>query len=606
MSANIRHRITSLERWGIRETRDFQPHAVATVGAAGFTGVLVNGGSGIGPDMLNPEAMVQSSVIPDLMPLTIQGTQRELDRRCKLVESAKLDAWLSMWGVIGADQSEGNSGESNRFFDRRTKLEIQAKLSRTPDLFGQIDPHSLSWRGNRPLCICHPIVQDFYRDIFTRITQRYASLKGILYFPGDSQPETCDDNCPRCKDTGRNRWSNHIDFVNLIYRTLTKIRPDFKFYFTVWNQDHPDGAKNISMFLGHLDPGVGICMSISDNLPEKRLTGTTIFNQPWMNQSQPGELFLDTAKKSHAQQRPIMVLGELCQSEVFDPEIHNPPLPGKTIELLRNADAISGVDAVCDFWGHRSAFISHANLAAMRRYFDKPDLSHERLLELAAKDHYGITDEAKHSALLSQALAAWRSFDDAMDGWALAAWSQRMSFAVGRDAARGWLYKALIPTYLKTLTNQWGVGLIRDVCAFDVFGNAQLVDRLTLLECAKIFEDLAASLNAVGLTTGSAIAKREAANIELAGELFASIGRTFLALDAFTKQDWKQLRSVILDEIDARERELEISGCIGFGGGVHPIFVQEDIQNMRLYLSSDLYPEANDTLFSSTFSPFTV
>ena len=68
IQTQIQHRITSLERWGMRMHADFQAEGVACIRDAGFTGVLVNGGSGIGPDMLPPESLVESPVIPDLMP----------------------------------------------------------------------------------------------------------------------------------------------------------------------------------------------------------------------------------------------------------------------------------------------------------------------------------------------------------------------------------------------------------------------------------------------------------------------------------------------------------------------------------------------------------
>ena len=81
MNTHIRRRITSLERWGMRVHADFQAEGVARIRKAGFTGVLVNGGSGIGPDMLTPESLVESPVIPDLMPLTVKGNRREMTRR---------------------------------------------------------------------------------------------------------------------------------------------------------------------------------------------------------------------------------------------------------------------------------------------------------------------------------------------------------------------------------------------------------------------------------------------------------------------------------------------------------------------------------------------
>ena len=157
----IPHRITSLERWGMRASIDFQPESVAYVRDAGYTGVLVNGGSGIGPDMLTPETLVASTVIPDLMPLTAQGSQREMRRRYQLLGEAGVKPWLCVWEVPGPDESaDFLAAESNRFFDRRSKLEMTAKLRRTPEIFGHRSPQATSWRGNRPLCVSHPLVRE--------------------------------------------------------------------------------------------------------------------------------------------------------------------------------------------------------------------------------------------------------------------------------------------------------------------------------------------------------------------------------------------------------------------------------------------------------------
>jgi hypothetical protein len=102
------------------------------------------------------------------------------------------------------------------------------------------------------------------------------------------------------------------------------------------------------------------------------------------------------------------------------------------------------------------------------------------------------------------------------------------------------------------------------------------------------------------------LARREARNIELAGELIASEGRTLLAVQAYHDQDWPLLRETIAEEIDARERQLEISGRLGWGGGVNPILVSEDIQNMRLYLSSDDFPNTPDDSFHFTATPYSI
>jgi hypothetical protein len=440
----MRHRITSLERWGQRSESDFQPAGLRAVRAGGFTGVFVNGGSGIGPDLLAPEALALTTAIPDLMPLTAQAAMRQVERRMATLAEADLDAWLTVWGASGPDQSADSAcAPSNRFFDRRTKLEMTACLARHPDLFGHRHPQGLSWRGSRPLCISHPQVQAFYRELFQGLARRYPRLKGIFFFPGDADPEVCDRTCPRCAATGRGPWGNLVDHVNRVHAAIREVRADLPLYFAIWNQDHPGGRDNITNFLDHLTPGIGVTMSISDQYAEARRGWTMTFNQPWSIMPKVGELFRWTAERCRRDGRPLMVFGELCQSEVWDPACHNLPVPGLVIDLLRNADGIPGVDAVHDFWGHRAPFLPHANLAAMAAYTAAPAADRDTLLRRAAAMHYQLSDGDE--ALVDLALAAWREVEDAIAEQAVAGWQQRFSFAIGRDGARGRFYRALIP-----------------------------------------------------------------------------------------------------------------------------------------------------------------
>ena len=598
----IQHRITSLERWGMRASIDFQPEAVAYVRDAGYTGVLVNGGSGIGPDMVTPESLVVSAVIPDLMPLTAQGSQREMRRRCQLLGEAGVKPWLCVWGVPGPDESADSlAAESNRFFDRRSKLEMTAKLRRTPEIFGYRSPQALSWRGNRPLCVSHPLVREFYRELYTRLPLEYPELEGVFYFPGDHQAELCDESCPRCRATGLDPWGTMILHVNEIYGAMQAAKPGMKFNFTVWNQDHPRGRENIGRFLTGFHPGIGLCMSLSDNVVEERKSGKMIFNQPFSNQSKRGELFLWTAAEAHQQGRPIMVLGEISQSEVWDPVCHNIPLPDKTLQFLKNSDAVPGADAICDFWGNRSPFLPHASHAAMRAYVSDPSATNDVLLKRAAADHYVLREDRPE--LTDLAIDCWRAFDAAVDDWALAGWAQRFSFAIGRDAARGRLYQALVPAYLRFLRTDWGMtSILKNGISAGGFADWQKADCIAFVGVAGKFDHFADALEKAGLS--GRLARREARNIELAGELIASEGRTLLAVQAYHDQDWPLLRQTIAEEIDARERQLEISGRLGWGGGVNPLLVSEDIQNMRQYLSSDDFPNTPDNSFHFTATPY--
>lgn len=601
----LQHRLTSLEQWGMRRHADFQPEAVACVKEAGFTGVYVNGGSGIGPDMLTPESLVESSVIPDLMPLTVQGNQRQMQRRCELLAEAGLRPWLCFWGVPGPDDStQGRAAASNRFFHRRSKLEMNAKLARDPELFGARHDGSLSWRGIRPLCVSHPTVQAFYEELGQRLPETWPALEGVFYFPGDSGAEICHDCCPRCAATGLDQVQRMVRHINRLYNGLTASKPGLPFYVAIWNQDGPQGQAIIETYLSELDPGIGICMTLTDNYVEQRRSGPMVYNQPWVTFGEAGEAFLSTYRRCHEQERPVMVLAELSQAEIWDPVCHNMPNPTRVLDLLGNANDLPGVNAVGDFWGHRGPFHSHANHAAMRAWLADPKTDKETLLARAARHHYELGED-QHD-LLAKALACWQAFDETVANWALNVWTQRFSYAIGRDSARGFLYAALLPRHLRLYPKSGVQKQLEDagltperMCAY------QREDRPSFLASAAHFDGLADALEEAGLPSAS-LARREARNIELAGELIASIGRFYGAFDAWDSGNAERLRAIIAEEIEARMRQQEISGRIGWGAGVNPILVDEDIQNMRLYLSSDDFPETPDEVFHFTETPYSV
>jgi len=597
-------RLTSLERWGMRAAHDFQPESCAFVREAGYSAVFVNGGSGIGPDMITPESLVETRTLPDLMPLTARAYQREMRRRCGLLGEAGLTPWLCVWGVSGPDQSSGSeSAESNRFFDRRSKLEMTAMLDRRPDLFGRRHPRALNWRGSRPLCLSHPDVPVFYRELYRRLPEEYPEIGGVFFFPGDAiEPECCDATCERCERSGLSAWDRMLAHVNAIYHATQEARPGLPFYFGVWNQpDNSQGRANIQRVVNTLDPGIGIAMSLNDNARRRRKSGDMVFNQPWSIFAEPGDLFLWMHALARAQGRPIMVMGEISQSEVWDPVCHNMPTPVKTLAWLRRTAALDGVAALVDFWGNRSPFLPHANHAVMREWLTAPTDTEEALLMRAAARHYGV---GKSSTEARVALSVWRAWDAAVDDWALCVWAQRFSYAIGRDAARGKLYFPLIPPFFEGYN--WGLGqLLQHPCGPRAFLEFQEADRSCWLGVAQDFERLARLLAPIS-PEGARLAEREAAMITLAAELIVSIGRTAAAVAAWRARDVAGLRALIQAEIEGRERQLEISGRLGLGAGVNPILVSEDIQNMRLFLSHETFPDVPDERFHLTPCPYSV
>jgi|GEM_PF-910526 len=606
-TTKLKHRLIALEKFGMRSEIDFQPAALAMVKDAGFTGVLVNGGAGMGPDMMPPESLAAAEPLAGLFPLTTAANRLRIHGRCRMLRERGLEPWLLFWGVPGPDESANSlSAESNRLFDRRSKLEMTALMRRRPEIFGCRSPRKVSWRGSRPLCLSHPLVREFYSNLAGALARdEEAGYAGVIFFPGDSDPEMCDEHCPRCAASGRGRWEIMAEHVNRLYAALQSGGGRIPFYFCLWNQHLHGGLDNIRSVVRSLSPGMGICMSISDGVVQERRGGRIAFDQPWCNVIEPGELFSEAAKLAEAESRPFMVFGEIAQSEVWDPVCHNMPLPAKTLGLLKNAEAAPAVDGICDFWGHRHPFLPHANFSAMRSYFQGSAGDAAGDLRTAARWHYAIP-EARED-LTDVALGAWEKFDRAVDRWALLMWGQRFSFAIGRAAARGRTYGPLIPPvlggrWLKCVPSHPSCA---DIAGAEHFLSLQKEDQAAFAACAGSFDSLSGTLSSAGCES-AAFARREAANIRLASELIVSEARFLLAIRLFAGSSWERLREIVLEELDARERQLVISGACGEGAGVDPALVEEDIQNMRLFLSAGCFPNVPDNWFQLTPCPYTL
>jgi len=605
---NLKHRLTSLEQWGMRQARDFQPAGLRAAQETGFTGVLLNGGSGFGPDMLSPESLTTVAPLPDLMPRTARLNRAEAHRRIELLQAHGLSPWLLFWGVPGPDQSKAFfAAESNKLFDRRTRAEMHAAMHRRPELFGHRDPRTLSWRGSRPLCISHPDVQRFYDNLGAAIVDEFAELGGVVFFPGDNEPELCDTHCPRCRAGETSPWTMMAQHVNRIYRSFRQRAPQMPFYFVLWNHDPEASDGVVDSILDQLEPGIGIGMSLSDNVTQPRRGGMMTFSQPWSNMPEVGKQFAQIASMASAQGRAVMAMGELAQSEVWDPVCHNLPLPSKARAFLLNADNVSGVDAVMDFWGHRRPYMSHANLAMMRQVLNDSDVDVSEHLHAAAQRHYRITNAA--DGLTEQARTCWSQLEDVVDRWALLGWSQRFSFAIGRDGARGFLYSPLIPSVLRHIDDPWYLQPLAprdEPDSGERFHSLQTEDRASFLCAGRAFGQFADALSEAGHETGAAIAREEANQIELAGELLTSISRFALAVRCFQTHRWDRLSEVVEQEVEGRDRQLQITGRLRDGAGVNPLLVAEDIANMNLFLSSDRCPDVPDEWFSLTAVPYTV
>ena len=306
--AGVRDRVTCLEAWGRRRMHDFTREGAELVKKAGFTGVFLNGASGFGPDQISLALAGETKELPRLAPHTCRANDRELHERAAVLDAAKLDKWWCLWGIPGPHMVTTDANLIYRTLDWRMKAEMKAELERNPEIFGKRVPGKGSWRGSRPLCLSHPQVRAFYREAWRNAVKEYG-LKGLVFFPGDDDPECCDETCERCRAGGKDGFALLIEMANEMMEIARGIRGDFEMDFVVWNNGH----GRLDRFLKELDPRIGIAMSHSDQLTVPRAVGSMWYNQPWANFGAKGDRA--NAANARSEGDNIRLAGELYGSE---------------------------------------------------------------------------------------------------------------------------------------------------------------------------------------------------------------------------------------------------------------------------------------------------
>ena len=587
-------RITSLERFGARCSGDFSAENLRKIREAGFNAVFVNGGCGFGPDSFFVESMIATESIPDLMPYTVAYVKREMHRRFDLLAEYELKPYFCIWDTLGTQHS---SFIQSQYIDRHTKLELRAKQNRTPELFGK----NYSWKISDPLCVSHETVQAFYDELFRKLTVEYPQLTGVMYFPGDFSYGICTDECPRCKATGLTQQERMIRHINHLRAALDE---KVSLYYAFWNIEQPGAVpaikpEIIEQTLCKLSSDIGVGITINDNVTVERRGCSMTYLQPWGTFVQKGDLFQKAVDLCREQNRKLMVFSEITQSEQYDPVCSNMPFALKTLSLYRTLAEIPEVDSLVDFWGARPPYLPDACHAVQRNLILHPEKSDDEILRCAVMDHYCLSENDPD--LIERGLSVWKKFDEVLDSEALCGWSSRLSFAVGRCGGHGQFFLPLIPQYLRSILHSWGAGQISFFgTSPQIYFDRRNEDAGSYLACANEFRVFAERLKDSGSLSGAENAAMEALQMELYGKVIVSVARTLLAAEAFERKQNEKLRSLILDEIVARQDLMELSRTLQPYAGIDLLLAEEDIMNMGLYLSDDSFPDSPDTLFSVT------
>lgn len=607
VSEILKHRITSLERWGFRERTPYTTDQLRKIKDSGYNGVYVNGGSGFGPDSISPEMFIKSEIIPDLMPQCIEKHEELIRLRIKDTTDVGLNPWLMWWGIPGPDESfgTGNSVGTN-YLDKLLKSEMHNLLKKEPDLFGSRDPKSCNWRGSRPLCLSHPKVKLFYKDIVKKLCLEYPEIEGITFFPGDHNPDMCDHKCERCYQYS-SQWQIYVEHLNGLAEIFKELRPNIKLYSILWHST----ADARHWILEKLSSKIGVIITANDiiyqdcrpnidkpfwSTPAEIIDRRTpkmemVFEQPWMNIAQIGDIARENIKTAQAAGREVLAMHEFSQAEVYDPVI-NFPLPGKTLKMLKNLQQYSGITGFMDFWGNYGPIEYHTNHAAMRTYFSCADESFDALLSKTAVDITNVQD--KDDKFNKSVVEIWNKIEDAVDNQAYFTWFQRFSPAIGRVGARGHFYQPLIPNFIN-LDNRPAALFVQ--CAkswladdlLQIFANCQFEDMQILTSLAEDSELLAEQFKTVENQRAFNFISGQALSLKLYASLLGSIGRMLSAIYYYDKRRIDELKDYINDEIDAKQKQIEISKQIGYGINIE--IVTEDIKLMEKYLRSPDFPD---------------
>ncbi|OHB48147.1 MAG: hypothetical protein A2Y10_17725 [Planctomycetes bacterium GWF2_41_51] len=615
MNSILKYRVTSLERWGHRDQTPYTIEELEKIKASGYNAVFINGGSGMGPDSISPEMFIKSDVIPDLMPKTISVHKKNIHQRIKKTVEAQLKCWLMWWGIPGPDMSWGTGNSlGTRYLDKTLKYEMHQLLKKTPDIFGSRDPKSCNWRGSRPLCLSNPKVKSYYNDVVNQLCSDYSDIDAITFFPGDHNPDMCDDTCSRCS-LFYTRWQIYVEHLNDIAKIVEDTGSNIKLYVILW---HSTGdarhwlIENLSSKFGIILTGNDIIyqnrppyinqpfLSTPMEIIDKRSPCKgMVFEQPWMNISQIGEIAMDNFKAAQAIDREAIVLHEFSQSEVYDPVI-NFPLPGKIIKMLKKVEDV-GFSGFMDFWGNYGPVEWHVNNIAIKYYLEDPEKNEEEILLKTALD---ITEISNHDHFFNkEIIRLWKLVEKAVDQQAYFTWFQRFHPAIGRTGARGHFYQPLIPNFinldnrLPSLFVEIAKSWLADGLLIE-FAKSQFEDILTFTTIIKAYDLLCNKIQEEGNQRAYIFISKQSLSLKLYTSLLGSVARMLLVINFYNKGKKNDLRNCVSQEIDARSKQIEISKQIGHG--VNAEIVKEDISLMKQYIQSSDFPETSMDDFSIT------
>jgi len=136
----------------------------------------------------------------------------------------------------------------------------------SPDVVSWMNPYQ-----NWGLCVNHPKVREFYREVTAKFFREFPEIDLVHYITKDAGGDLCDPTrCPQCK--GRSNAQIHDDISMLVYSAITNVSPNVKLVTSGFDWDRRSAMGDAyADRMAQLPPGVGFsAAAVTDSVTSDR------------------------------------------------------------------------------------------------------------------------------------------------------------------------------------------------------------------------------------------------------------------------------------------------------------------------------------------------
>lgn len=136
----------------------------------------------------------------------------------------------------------------------------------SPDVISWMNPYQ-----NWGLCVNHPKVREFYREVTAKFFREFPEIDLVHYITADAGGDLCDPaRCPRCK--GRTKPQLHDDATMLVYCAITNVSPNVKLVTSGFDWDRGSSMGDAyADRMAQLPTGIGFsAAAVTDSVTSDR------------------------------------------------------------------------------------------------------------------------------------------------------------------------------------------------------------------------------------------------------------------------------------------------------------------------------------------------